>query len=417
MDCIRITGRNPLDGEIVVQGSKNAALPIISASVAIGGRCVIRNCPKLSDTIAALEIIRFLGGEYFFRGNELTVDTINLENKPIGVEFMGKLRSSIIFAGALASRFGVASLAMPGGCKLGPRPIDIHIEAFEKLGFEVECEDGYLKIYGRAVGCDLIFPMPSVGATQNAMLAAVMAEGKTTIINAAKEPEIICLQRFLNLAGAKIRGAGSSVIHIEGVKSFCGVDFEIDGDRIAAATYMACAISSKGNVLVKGIDREQISLVLSMFEEMGAKVEYKSDGVKVGYAGCLKPILAKTNPYPEFPTDCLPIITALASVADGMSILTENIFEDRFKHTYELAKMGANIKVLGKNCIIKGVGELFGARVSACDLRGGASVVIAALCAKGETIIENPHFIDRGYENLCGVIKSLGGEINREKGA
>ncbi len=416
MDYIKIEGKSPLGGEIVVQGSKNAALPIISASVLVGGRCVLKNCPKLSDTMAAVEIIEFLGGDCSWNENVLTIDTTTLKNKTIDGNLTGRLRSSIIFAGALAGRFGCLKLAMPGGCRLGARPIDIHIDAFEKLGFDVTCNDEYLEIYGNASGCDMVFAIPSVGATQNAMLAAVFANGKTTIVNAAKEPEIVCLQRFLNSAGARISGAGSSIIHIEGTKSLKDVEFEIDCDRIAAVTYMACALSSKGSILLKGSFENQIGPIMAMLSDMGALIDREQNGIRVSYVSRLKAVVAKTGPHPGFPTDCLPIMTALAATSDGVSILTENIFENRFNHTAELAKMGANIKIAGKNCIISGVEGLRGARVDALDLRGGASVVIAALGAEGETIIESPCYIDRGYENLCGVILGFGGNIQRVRG-
>ena len=416
MDYIKISGGNNLNGTVLVQGSKNAALPIISASVLVGGKCVLTNCPNLSDTRAAAEILSFMGAKCEWNKNTLTIDTSCLKNRILDDKLMGKLRSSVIFAGALSGRFGEASLAMPGGCELGPRPIDMHIDAFKRLGINAVCEGGFLNLSGNAKSCDMVFPFPSVGATQNAMLAAVFAKGRTTIVNAAREPEIVCLQDFLNAAGAKVSGAGSSVIHIEGVEKLNDVTFGIDGDRIAAATYMACVLSAKGSAEIYGAKRSHMNAILSVFEQMGAHIDSTEDCIHIKYISRLKPVIAGTQPYPGFPTDCLPIMTALAAAAGGTSIFTENIFENRFRHTAELAKMGADIRIINKSCVIKGKNQLFGARVNSCDLRGGASVIIAALGAKGETIIEKPCYLDRGYENLCEVIKNLGGDITRMKG-
>lgn len=414
MDQIKIKGKKSLSGSVLVQGSKNAALPILSATVMVGGKCVLSNCPYLSDTKAAVKILEFLGAKCDWDKNTLTVDATNLSNRELDSDLMGKLRSSVIFAGAMAARFGEVTLALPGGCELGPRPVDMHLDAFERLKIRSECNGGYIKLEGKPVGGEVVLPFPSVGATENAMLAAVLAEGDTTIINGAKEPEIICLQNFLNKAGAKISGAGGAVIHISGVDKLNPVEFRIDSDRIAAATYMACALATKSRLEIYGVCFSHMNAILSAFEQMGAVLDFSGEKITVEGRDRLKAVMADTGPYPGFPTDCLPIMTALAAGAEGTSVFSENIFKNRFRHTDELIKFGADVHIFGKTCVIRGKKKLSGARVNACDLRGGASMVIAALAAEGETVIENPCYLDRGYENLCQILSDLGADIKRE---
>lgn len=414
MDCIKIRGGRELSGSVFVQGSKNAALPLISASVLVKGKCVLKNCPNLSDTRAAVQILEFLGAKCQWDKNTLIIDSENIENKKIDPYLMGKLRSSITFAGALLGRFGETALALPGGCELGPRPIDMHIAAFERLGIKSECSGGYITLCGKPEGASIVLPFPSVGATQNAMLAAVCAKGDTTIVNSAREPEIICLQNFLNEAGAKISGAGGAVIHITGTESLKPAEFRIDSDRIAAATYIACALSSGGGVSLYGVCCDHMSAILSAFGQMGADIVSGGEKITVLPQKRLLPVMADTQPYPGFPTDALPLMTALAAKAKGTSIFSENIFKNRFRHTDELAKLGADVRIFGKTCVIQGKEKLSGARVDACDLRGGASMVIAGLGAEGETVIESPHYLDRGYENMCEILEGLGADITRE---
>lgn len=414
MDVIKINGKNSLCGSVMVQGSKNAALPIISAAVLVRGKCTLHNCPNLSDTRAAASILEFLGAECLWDKNTLTIDCSEIENKKLDSALMGKLRSSVIFAGSMVSRFGETKIAMPGGCELGPRPVDMHLAAFESLGIKTECDGGYIKLSGSPKGAEVVLPFPSVGATENAMLAAVLAEGDTTIINGAREPEIICLQNFLNKAGAKISGAGGAVIHISGVEKLSSVDFRIDSDRIAAATYMACALSSKGSLKLYGACAGHMSAILSAFNQMGARLYISEEIMEVSFKDSLSGVFADTQPYPGFPTDCLPIMTALAAGAQGTSVFSENIFKNRFRHTDELVKFGSKVHIFGKTCVIQGKENLRGAMVNACDLRGGASMIIAALGAEGQTIIENPCYIDRGYENICEILSELGADIKRE---
>lgn len=413
MNCIKINGAKKLGGTICVQGSKNAALPIISATVLTSGKCVLKNCPDLSDTRAAVDILKYMGADCAFEKNILVVDTKNLENRVIDASLMGKLRSSVTFAGALAGRFGEAKLAMPGGCELGPRPIDMHIEAFKKMGIEVLCQNGYIHLKGKPQGGEIVLAFPSVGATQNAMLAAVLAKSKTTIVNCAKEPEILCVQKFLNACGARVSGGGSAVIHIEPVKEMVAAEHIVDSDRIAAATYMACFLSSGGSGKVVGVEPSQLSAVLSAFDKMGAQIDTNGIEISIRCDGKRKPIMLQTQPYPGFPTDCLPIMTALASNINGTSIFSENIFKNRFHHVTELAKFGADVNIFGKTCVIRGKEKLCASEVDACDLRGGASVIIAALAAEGESVIKNSHYIERGYENICETLQSVGADITK----
>lgn len=418
MEYIKVCGGKSLEGDVRVQGSKNASLPIISATVLSQGECVLENCPDLSDTRVAVEILKYLGAECEFYNNTLCVDTKNIKNRIIDASLMGKLRSSITFAGALVGRFGEAVLAMPGGCQLGPRPIDMHIKSFKKLGTEVECRGGYICLKGKPRGGEVVLAFPSVGATQNAMLAATRANGDSTIINCAKEPEIVCLQNFLNACGAKVSGAGSAVIHISGCENLHGAKCIVDADRIAAATYLACFLASGGNGSVSGVDASCLNAIISEFEKMGAKINIYDDIIEIQKREKLKPIMIQTQPYPGFPTDCLPIMTAIASTICASSVFSENIFKNRFDHTYELAKMGADVHIFGKTCVIKGKERLCAAELDSCDLRGGASAIIASLAADGVSYIKNPCYIDRGYENICEILRGLGAEITRtDKGA
>ncbi len=414
MDLIKINGMKGLFGSLMVQGSKNAALPVISATVMVKGKCRLYNCPDLSDTRAAASILEFLGAGVSREKDCLIIDATDIENKKLDSALMGKLRSSVIFAGAMAARFGEAIIAMPGGCELGPRPVDMHMKAFEKLKIHTECDGGYIKLYGFSRGGEVVLPFPSVGATENAMLAATLADGDTTIINGAREPEIVCLQNFLNKAGAKISGAGKEVIHISGVKKLNPVDFRIDADRIVASTYMACAMTTKSKLKLYGVCAGHMNSIFSLFKQMGARLDVSEDVVEIELKQRPNSVFASTQPYPGFPTDCLPIMTALAAGAQGTSVFSENIFKNRFRHTDELAKLGAKIHIFGKTCVIQGTDCLKGAPVNACDLRGGASMVIAGLGATGQTVIENPSYLDRGYENLCGILSELGADIKRE---
>ena len=301
----------------------------------------------------------------------------------------------------------ISSSAIYGGT------LNLFNVTFKKLGIDVQCQNGYIELKGKPRGGEIVLPFPSVGATQNAVLAAVLAKEETTIINCAKEPEIVCMQRFLKSAGANVEGAGSAVIKVYPCGGLCNAEHIEDGDRIAAATYMACFLSSGGEGSVCGADKTHLNAVLAVFEQMGANILCGENKIDISCREGLKPVMLQTQPYPGFPTDCLPIITALAATCDKTSVFSENIFKNRFHHAQELAKFGADVHIFGKTCVIKGTKKLCGAEVDACDLRGGASAVIAALAAEGTTIIKNPCYIDRGYEDICKHLKSLGADIKR----
>lgn len=411
-----IKGQNRLDGSIKVQGAKNSALPILAATVAVGKPCVIHNCPRLSDIDATVDILVSLGCEVKRNSNTVYVDSSNLDSDSISDALMREMRSSVIFMGALLSRTGEAELTAPGGCDIGIRPIDLHLMAMKKLGIDVTEEYGRIRCRrkGRIKGAKITLSFPSVGATENIILASVRAAGVTTIINAAREPEISDLAKFLNSCGAKISGAGESTIVIEGVDRLYSTQFYIIPDRIAACTYMAGAAVTGGTVVLDDIVPAHLMPVIPCFEQSGCKIQIGSGKLKITAPERLKSMQTiRTMPYPGFPTDCQAIVTAMASVADGTTVIAENIFESRMRHTVELNRMGASITVHDKVAIINGVEFLQGAAVSSHDLRAGAALVIAGLCAHGETTVDNVNYIDRGYEALEDRLRQIGADIKR----
>lgn len=415
MEHIRINGGKRIEGETTVHGAKNAVLPILAATILNRGVSVIHNCPNLSDVRMTIEILRYLGCKVSFENSTVTVDSSLLSNDHIPHDMMTKLRSSIIFLGAIVSRQKSAKLSFPGGCEIGIRPIDLHIKALKMLGVDIVESHGYIKCRASKIKpCKIHLDFPSVGATENIMLACTLSDGTTTIVNAAREPEICDLQKFLNNMGAKISGAGSGVIVIEGVKKLCECEHTIIPDRIVASTYLSAALSTGGSVRVKKIVPQHLGAVTSVFEECGAKVICDSDSVFVKSDKRLQNIhLIRTSPYPGFPTDAQSIVLSLLCTADGTSIIKEDIFENRFKHASELMKMGADISIEGNLAIVKGVDRLMGSKVFASDLRSGAALVVAGLGAIGTTQVYNVEYIDRGYENLHGVLKKLGADIER----
>ncbi len=415
MDYIKITGGKPLCGSICVQGSKNAVLPSLAATILNKGTTVLHNCPNLSDVKVTLEILKFLGCKIKRENDTVTVDASVITNNYIPNELMNKMRSSIIFMGAIIARTGEASMSFPGGCELGPRPIDLHLKALKTLGVEIEESHGYIncrlkKMQNKSVHLDF----PSVGATENIMLFASLSNGKTTICNAAREPEIEDLQNFLNDMGAKISGAGSSNIEIEGVESFHDCEHTVISDRIAAATYLCGAAVSGGETELENVCPEHFCAVTSALAECGAKIKTGEDKIYIKAPEVINKIdIIRTMPYPGFPTDAQSVMMSVLAYANGTSIIKENIFEQRFKTAGELAKMGADISVDGKVAVIKGVKSLTGASVYACDLRSGAALVVASLAANGESRVYNTHFIDRGYQSLAEDFKNLGADIER----
>lgn len=416
MSRYHITGGTKLSGETVINGAKNSVLPILAATVMNGNINVIRDCPNLKDVRTMLNILEAIGCKTEFKNNIITVDSKPLNTYIIPERLVCEMRSSIFLLGPMLSRCGRVYISYPGGCEIGQRPIDLHLKLLRQLGVIIEESHGYLECRAEKLkGSTIQLDFPSVGATENAMLASVEADGTTRIKNAAKEPEIVDLQNFLNRMGAKISGAGTSEIHIEGKRKLHEVEHTIIPDRICAGTILAGAAMTGGEVLVKNVIPEHLSIISSKFVEAGCIVKEDKNSIYLKAPKRLKAVeTIKTLPYPGFPTDMQSQFLTTMSIADGTSMVSETIFENRFKTVGELAKMGAKIKVDGRVAVINGVKELTGARVNAKDLRGGAALVLAGLAAQGETIIENISHIDRGYDKLEENISDLGGKIFRE---
>lgn len=410
MDIIKISGGRPLYGEAVVQGAKNSVLPILAASLLSKGVCVIRGCPRLSDVDASLAILRHLGCRCTQSGDTVVVDSGAVNECDVPHELMSEMRSSVIFLGAVLGRCGKAELSLPGGCELGPRPIDLHIKAMEELGAKFSDTAGSINCKAKSLrGTNLHLAFPSVGATENAMIAACTASGTTVITNAAREPEIEDLQCFLNAMGAKVKGAGTPAITVEGVKELHGCSHRVIPDRIAAATYMSAAVSAGGEIFLRNIRKEHIKTVSDCLCEAGAKIRIMGDTLNLvapERPKAVRPVV--TKPYPGFATDAQPPLMAAVLKASGTSVFVENIFENRFRHVSDLMRMGADIRTVGKVCAVTGVKKLCGVPVKATDLRGGAALAVAALGAEGDTFISDIHHIRRGYDNLVYDLCCLG---------
>lgn len=418
MEKIVIEGGKRLKGEMTVHGAKNSALPILAATVLTTKRTVIHNCPRLTDIDAAINILRHLGCVVDVDGDCVTVDASDINCWDIPDTLMREMRSSVVFLGAVLARTGKASFSTPGGCEIGLRPIDLHLFAMSRLGAKINEEYGRLECEcpEGLVGDKIALSFPSVGATENAMLAAVTAKGTTTIINCAREPEISDLADFLNGCGAKISGAGEGVIVIEGVKSLGGTEHTVISDRIAATTYMAAAAVTQGQIKINNIIPAHLGPVIPMFEEAGCDINVCGHSLSISAPPRLKRIKTiRTMPYPGFPTDAQAPIMAMITVADGTSMIIENIFESRYKHVNELVRLGAKIKVESKVAVVEGVHCLYGAPVIAGDLRGGAALVVAGLAAKGTTEIEGVNHIDRGHADFEKNLTLMGAIIRREK--
>ena len=416
MSVLEIEGGRRLEGELEIQGAKNSALPILAATLLCGGEHIIRNCPRLRDVDAAVRILRYLGCQVRREDDALIVRTGGVSRWDIPEELMREMRSSIVFLGAILSRMGRAVLSMPGGCELGPRPIDLHLEALKKLGARIEDEHGYLKCEtpDGLHSARIILAFPSVGATENILLASVLAEGTTVISNAAQEPEIVDLAAFLNRCGARISGAGKSTVVVEGVAALHAAEHTVIPDRIVAATYLCCGAVTGGELLLKRVDPNALEGLLPFFEEMGVSIQAGHRSVYLKAPAALHRVRnIRTMPYPGFPTDAQAPFMAALTVADGSSIFVENIFENRYKHVPELCRMGADIKVEGRVCVVNGVSRLTGAPVQAEDLRGGAALVVAGMKAQGKTTIRQIHHIERGYEKIEEALSRLGGRLRR----
>lgn len=407
-----VNGASKLEGELSASGSKNATLPILAASILSGKTTTLYNVPKIEDTRITLEILREMGCKIKEKNEKVIIDSNNIKTTTIPHELMKKLRSSVIIVGALISRFKSATFTYPGGCDIGVRPINLHLSAFEKMGIKIDSESSDIKCStDKILGTEILLDFPSVGATENIMMAAVLAEGDTIIRNAAMEPEIVDLQRFLNRMGAKIQGAGTNLIKIEGVKVLKNVSYNIMPDRIEAGTLMCAVAATGGDLVLNNIVLDNITPAIVKLEEMGCKIEQGKNSLVLNAPKRLKAVEIKTMPYPGFPTDMQSIFASTLTLAKGTSIIVENIFESRFKYISELNKMGAKISTEGKMAVIKGVKRLHSATVLATDLRGGAGLVIAGLATKGVTVVENADYILRGYEKLEDKLNSLGANI------
>ncbi len=416
MSSFIIQGGRPLNGEAVCQGSKNSSLPILAACILSDREIVLENIPALTDVDATLEILSCLGCRTRREGTVLTVDPSGVSAVEIPDDLMREMRSSVIFLGALLARTGRAALSAPGGCEIGLRPIDLHLDAMRRLGAAVSDEGGKIECTAPngLKGADITLSFPSVGATENVMIAASLAEGRTQIRNAAREPEISDLADFLNAMGAKVSGAGESTVVVEGVKKLHGAHHTVIPDRIAGATLLAAGAITGGRVCVKGLIPAHLAPVLDIFERTGCGIEIGSDTVLLKAPKALNSVrTVRTMPYPGFPTDIQPPVTAMLCRAQGTSVVIETIFESRFKFVGGLTRFGANIRTDGRMAVVEGVKKLSGANVVTPDLRGGAALVLAALSAEGESRIEDVRHIDRGYADFARTLSRLSADIKR----
>jgi UDP-N-acetylglucosamine 1-carboxyvinyltransferase len=409
-----IQGGNSLNGEVSISGAKNAVLPILAGTVLSSGEDTIREVPRLRDVKVMKEVLNTLGAKVTQDNNVITVDSSVIDSWEIPEYLMRKMRATIFLMGPLLARFNQVRISQPGGCSIGPRPIDLHIKGLEALGVEFTEGHGYLEgKVDELKGTDIHLDFPSVGATENIMMAATKAKGITKIRNCAKEPEIIDLQNFLNGMGAQIKGAGTDVIKVKGVKELNSIDYTVIPDRIETGTFMVAAAMTNGEILLNNVIPEHVEPIMAKLLETGTDVQYNQDQIKVIANSKIESVDVKTLPYPGFPTDMQPQFMTLLSMAEGTSVVTETIFENRLKHADELRRMGADIRIESHSAIINGIDRLSGATVEASDLRAGAALVLAGLVAEGETQVDNIYHVDRGYENLGSKILELGGQITR----
>ena len=411
-----IQGGKKLEGEIKISGSKNAALPIIAATVLNAGTTTLYNVPDIQDVNTMFEILKKIGATIKRKNNKIIINTNKVHTYEIPDDLMRQMRSSVILAGALIGKYHKAKFSYPGGCDIGSRPIDLHLKGFEKLGVDIKEEYG--EIYcntEKIIGAQIHLDFPSVGATENIILASCLGEGTTVITNAAREPEIDDMIKYLNKMGAKINGAGTDKIEIIGVKRLSEVSYNIMPDRIEAGTYLVAGAITSGNIKLLNINSQHIEPILNKLDEANCRLNINKSEIEIIAPKRVKSVDIKTMPYPGFPTDMQSIFGALLITAKGTSVITENIFESRYKYAQELIRMGAKINVEGRTAIIKGTKKIQGTNVVATDLRGGAALIMAGLYAKGITQIDNIHYILRGYEKIDEKLKKLGAKIHVEK--
>ena len=403
-----------LVGEVIVSGAKNAVLPIIAATLLVEGTSVIKGVPNLSDVNVMCDLLSYLGAKVKFENDTLIIDAKNITKNEAPYELVGKMRASFLVLGPLIARFKRATVSMPGGCPIGTRPIDLHLKGFKMLNTKVEIEHGCIDAYTNELVANHIYlDFPSVGATENIIMAASLADGVTVIENAAEEPEIVDLANFINEMGGKVRGAGTNTIRITGVKKLDEVEHTVIPDRIEAGTYMVAAAVTRGDIYVRNVINDHLRPVIAKLIEVGCKIKEEGDFVRVIGPDIIKATDIKTMPHPGFPTDMQSLFMTLLSVSDNSSLVTETVFENRFMNVNELKRMGADIKIEGKSALVTGVKELQGTSVKATDLRAGASLILAGLIANGNTEITDIHHIDRGYVDIENKIRALGGKITR----
>lgn len=413
MDSIYIYGGNYLRGETRIQGSKNAVLPILAASLLIKGTCVIKNCPRIADVYHMQNLLQELGCLVSWAGNTVTVNAFHVNDNRMSGESVTRMRSSVMLLGAMLGRLGEVTMAYPGGCVIGRRPIDIHLKALRKMGVEIEEQELLFTAKAKELeGADLELPFPSVGATENVILASVTAKGTTVLRNAAKEPEIEALCGFLKEAGADIENKTDGSLVIQGVEELHEAKYTVPADRIVAGTYLAAVLAAGGSVFLENAPVKQLEAMLAVAEEMGGCVTANEEGIGIDVIHRLRAVpYLKTEVYPGFPTDLQSPLMAGLAVAQGQSLIEESIFENRFRIVGDLQRMGADIEIVKNKAYINGVDVLKGTEVEAEELRGGAALVVAGLAAEGKSIVKNRHFIERGYENICKDLRNLGADI------
>ena len=416
MEKLLIRGGSQLSGKITCSGAKNAALPMIASTILSDEKVTLRNLPYLQDITTMFELLGSMGSDIILDENmNFTISSKDLKDTEARYELVKTMRASILVLGPLVAKYGKAKIALPGGCAIGSRPVNYHLDSLEKMGAKIKLKNGYIEASSkRLIGAEIKFDGITVTGTENIMMAAALAEGKTTLTNVAKEPEIIDLANMLNSMGAKIDGAGSDRITIEGVDNLTGTNFEIPADRIEAGTYLAAAAVTKGDITIEGINPNRLIKVIDKLKDAGADIEYQNNAISI----CMKkdvpnPVDITTAPFPEFPTDMQAQFSVINAISNGTANIYETVFENRFMHILELNRMGCDISVNGNHAIIKGVKSLSGAEVMATDLRASASLILAGLCAKGETIVDRIYHIDRGYERIEEKLNYLGANIVR----